>query len=106
MMKVITEEMVQEAMVYGIREHDARRGYYISCSSFGNGATHIERIDFMNVFDSDQEAAEQAERDGIKLIHDLHLPEEHHAAYLDTPDNRLLLHGLALTEQIHQKEAF
>ncbi len=95
-MKQITEAMVQEAMAYGIREKDARRGYYISCSTYGNGATHIERIDCMNVFYNDQEAAEQAERDGIKIIRDLRLPEEHAAAYLDTPANRLLLQSLAL----------
>ena len=39
-MKQITEEQVQEAIAYGISEKDARRGYYIACSTYGNGATH------------------------------------------------------------------
>lgn len=56
-MKQITEEQVQEAIAYGISEKDARRGYYIACSTYGNGATHIERIDYMNVFYTDKEAA-------------------------------------------------
>lgn len=95
-MKEITEEKIREALAYGISEKDARRGYYIACSTYGNGATHIERIDYMNVFFSDKEAAAQAERDGIKLIHDMQFPAEHDAAYLDTPCNRLLLQSLAL----------
>ena len=95
-MKQITEEQVQEAIAYGISEKGARRGYYIACSTYGNGATHIERIDYMNVFYTDKEAAVQAELDGIKLIHDMLFPAEHDAAYLDTPYNRLLLQSLAL----------
>ena len=70
-MKQITDEQVQAAIAYGISEKDARRGYYIACSTYGNGATHIERIDYMNVFYTDKEAAVQAELDGIKLIHDM-----------------------------------
>lgn len=45
----------------------------------------------MEAFDSDDEAAEQAEKDGINIIHDIELPEEHQAAYIDTPENRELL---------------
>ena len=48
----------------------------------------------MEVFESDAEAAEQAEKDGIKIIHDIELPEEHQAAYIDTPENRKLLKDL------------
>lgn len=92
----ITEEMIQDAIQHGICEKDARRGYVITCSQYGNGATHIARISCMGVFYSDQAAAEQAERDGIKIIHDLQFPREHIAAYLDTPVNRLLLEELAL----------
>ena len=64
-------------------------------SDYGNGATHIERLDIMGVFDSDAEAAEQAEKDGIKIIHDIELPEEHVAYYIDTPENRELLANIA-----------
>lgn len=90
-MRNITAEMIKEAIEDGWREEDARRGYGIFTSDYGNGATHIERIDMMMAFDSDSEAAEKAENDGIKIIHDIELPEEHKAYYIDTPNNRKLL---------------
>lgn len=90
-MRKITEEMIKEAIKEGWAEEDARKGYSIFTSDYGNGATHIEKIDAMDAFESDDEAAEQAERDGIKIIHDIELPEEHRAAYIDTPENRKLL---------------
>ena len=99
-MKKITEKMVKRAVKDGFLEEDARRGYSIFTSDYGNGATHIERIDIMNVFESDAEAAEQAEKDGIKIIHDIELPEEHQAAYIDTPENRKLLKDLV--EQLNK----
>ena len=102
-MKKITDEMVKEAVKDGFLEEDARRGYSIFTSDYGNGATHIERIDIMEVFESDAEAAEQAEKDGIKIIHDIELPEEHIAAYIDTPENRELLKELSELEQVIKK---
>lgn len=91
-MRTITEEMIQDALKYGIKRADAERGYYKSCcSDYGNGATHIQRIDEMDVFFSDWDAAAQAEKDGIKIIRDLVLAAEHDAPYIDTPANRLLL---------------
>ena len=53
----------------------------------GNGAAHIERIDCLMKFDSDDEAAEYAERvEGVKLIHDIAFPvgNSNYAQYLDT----------------------
>ena len=94
-MSQITEEMVQDAIRHGISEKDARRGYAVTLSRNGNGATYIICIRFMEAFQSDWAAAEQAERDGIKIIHDLRLPKEHKAA---TPINRLLLKELELTK--------
>ena len=49
----------------------------------------------MMVFDTDGEAAEQAEKDGIKIIHDMEFDDENSASYIDTPKNRKLLMGLA-----------
>lgn len=96
-MREITEAMIKEAVEEGCWSlEDARRGYSIFTSDFGNGASHIERIDEMGVFESDDEAAEQAERDGIKIIRDMLFSEEHRANYIDTPENRELLKELAI----------
>ena len=43
-----------------------------------------------------REDAEKAERDGIKIIHDMEFNDENSAAYIDTPENRELLKDLAL----------
>ena len=91
-MRKITEELIQEAIKYGVKRTDAERGYYICCcSDYGNGATHIQKIDEMDIFLSDWQAAFQAEKDGIKIIRDLIFPIEHDAPYIDNPTNRLLL---------------
>lgn len=95
-MKEITEEMVKQAVEDGWSEEDARHGYAIFTSNFGNGAEHIERIDMMEVFESDAEAAEQAEKDGIALIHDMKFKDEDFAYYIDTPENREILKGLVI----------
>ena len=95
MKKKITDDIIKEAIDAGFSEEDARRGYAVFTSDYGNGATHIERLDIMGVFDSDAEAAEQAEKDGIKIIHDIELTEEHVAYYIDTPENRKLLAEIA-----------
>ena len=91
-MRKITEELIQEAIKYGVKRPAAERGYYICCcSDYGNGATHIQKIDEMDIFLSDWQAAFQAEKDGIKIIRDLIFPIEHDAPYIDNPTNRLLL---------------
>ena len=95
-MKTITEKMIIEAMEDGWTREDAERGYGIFTSDYGNGATHIQRLDDMMVFESDEEAAEQAEKDGIKIIHDMEFDDENSAAYLDTPENRELLKDLVI----------
>lgn len=50
------------------------------------GAEHIERIDEVNKFEDDYEAAIQAEKDGIKLINNT--PFIPNRVYIDTPENR------------------
>lgn len=57
----------------------------------GTGMLEIEKIDEMNVFDSDDDAVEQAIKDGIKIIPIDELPENFDRRYLgwiDTPENR------------------
>ena len=95
-MKKITEELITEAMENGFTREDAEGGYGIFTSDYGNGVEHIQSLDCMNVFEDDAEAAEQAERDGIKIIHDMEFDDENSAAYIDTPENRELLKDLAL----------
>ena len=95
-MREITEEMILDAIEDGWAREDEEKGYAIFTSDYGNGAEHIQKIDFMNVFEDDAEAAEQAERDGIKIIHDMKFDDENSAAYIDTPENRELLKDLAL----------
>lgn len=88
MAKEITEEMVQNALDSGWSEVDARRGYGIFTADFGNGVEHIELINEMEAFNSDEEAAEQAEKDGIKIIRNLEFLDGHEGFYIDTPENR------------------
>lgn len=95
-MKKITEEMIMDAMDNGWTREDAEHGYAIFSYDYGNGATHIQKLDCMDVFENDEEAAEQAEKDGIKLIHDMKFDDENTAAYIDTPENRELLKDLAI----------
>lgn len=95
-MKTITEEMIMVAIDDGWSRNDAEHGYAIFTSDYGNGAEHIQKIDSMDVFDDDEEAAEQAEKDGIKIIHDMEFDDENSAAYIDTPENRKLLKELAI----------
>ena len=88
-----------EAINDGWLPQEAESGYCVATSfKFGNGATHIERIKAMDVFASDWEAAAQAEKDGIKIIRDLMLPREHQAPYIDTPENRMLLADLVISD--------
>ena len=95
-MKKITEEMIMNVIDDGWTREDAERGYAIFTSDYGNGAEHIQKLDDMDVFEDDEEAAKQAEKDGIKLIHDMKFDDENTAAYIDTPENRELLKDLAI----------
>ena len=55
------------------------------------GIYEIEKIDDENVFEDDEEAVEQAIKDGVKIIPEEELPETFGRRYLgwiDTPENR------------------
>ena len=57
----------------------------------GTGMLEIEKIDEENVFTDDEEAVEQAIKDGIKIIPIEELPENFDRRYLgwiDTEENR------------------
>lgn len=55
------------------------------------GALHVERNDQSVpwVYETDEEAARAAERDGVKLLYGIPYVED--GVYLDTPENRQLL---------------
>ena len=49
-------------------------------------AVHIERDDELFLFADDEQAAQAAERDGVRLIYGMeHVPD---GVYVDTPENR------------------
>ena len=57
----------------------------------GTGLLEIQKIDELNIFESDDEAVEQAIRDGFKIIPVCELPKEFDRRYLgwlDTVENR------------------
>lgn len=70
-----------------------KKGYGIFsayCSQFYiPDALHIEKIDELNMFQNDEEATAQAEKDGIKLIYGMDgVPD---GVYLDTEENRKII---------------
>ncbi len=97
-MNEVTEETKRNAIEGGWSKEQVEKGYDIfSSKDVGNGATHIERLDSVMKFDSDDEAAKYAEEhDGIKLIHDINFEpgDSNYANYVDTLENRKLLAGI------------
>lgn len=54
---------------------------------------HIEKLDDSRIFETDLEAAEQAERDGVKIIYDVPIPQNsfckpYEGTFVDTEENR------------------
>ena len=57
----------------------------------GTGMLEIQRIDELNIFNTDEEAVEQAIKDGVAIISVEELPDNFDRRYLgwiDTPENR------------------
>ncbi len=92
------------------------KGYVFAvCQDFDDpyirGALHVERDDQAApwVYETDEQAARGAERDGVKLLYGIPYVED--GIYLDTPENRRRLDSysramqrLVLRKQtIHQK---
>lgn len=66
------------------------KGYAITDFD-GTGMLEIQKIDDLDIFNNDEEAVEQAIKDGIKIIPIEELPEKFDRRYLgwiDTPENR------------------
>lgn len=73
-------------------EETIRKGYSTFISPCFPRVLEIERIDEIEMFESDEEAAAQAEKDGIKIIRDLiDVTDARFGFYIDTPKNRSLL---------------
>ena len=91
----VKESIIEDWGEYGLR------GYWI-CISPDTETLHIQKIDELNIYNSDLEAAKQAEKDGIKLIHDIDIPKEqvlydYKDTFIDTPENReQLQHDIAM----------
>lgn len=83
-----TQEMIDIYSVYW--NEWAKYGYSIfdfDCT----GLLEIEMINEMEIFNGDEEAVEQAMKDGIKIIPIEELPDNFDRSYLgwiDTPENR------------------
>lgn len=87
------EELIQISRNEGWTLEQVTRGYEIFSSDYMNGAEHIERLDCVMIFETDREASEQAEKDGIKIIHDLPLLPTHEdfGYFIDTIENRKII---------------
>ncbi|MBY6838786.1 hypothetical protein [Clostridium botulinum] len=94
MKKVLNENMIREYIKETGRTRDEIiKGYGIFTSDYMNGALHIERYDDINLYESDEQASNQAEKDGIKLIKDLPISENDRdfGYFIDSKENREMI---------------
>lgn len=91
-MNEVTEELWQRGLRAGYMPEDLEKGYTIEKDEEkASGATFIKRIEVLEKFNSDEEAAKYAEEhDGVKVIRDITFKkgDPYHAYYIDTKDNR------------------
>jgi hypothetical protein len=89
----VNPELINLALDEGWSEEEAHKGYAIFESSFG--ALKVERLDCMDIFEGDFEAAVYAEKKhGLKFIKDLPdciMKGPDLAPYIDTEENRKIL---------------
>lgn len=92
-MSTKTDRLIHEAVKAGFKKEHAEKGYAIFESDYMGGALHIERIDIIGKFNTDSDAADQAEKDGIKLINNLPdcVDDEDMARFIDDPKNREII---------------
>lgn len=99
-----TAEQIIDGVENGWDFEDVCRGYIESTNDFLPNVLTIQRIDDMMVFESDEDAAIQAEKDGIKLIakNKLHFSKDddaRHYRYIDTVENRKLLQEAGILKE-------
>lgn len=81
-------EVAEKVDDWGVE--NCNRGYEIFDFD-GTGMLEVNKIDELCVFEDDEEAVEQAIKDGVKFIPIEELPENFERRYLgwiDTPENR------------------
>ena len=81
-------EVEEKVKDWGVE--NCNRGYEIFDFD-GTGMLEVNKIDELCVFEDDEEAVEQAIKDGVKFIPIEELPENFERRYLgwiDTPENR------------------
>lgn len=92
--QISMEELMEISVESGYTLPQVVNGYEVFYSDeIMSGALHIQRLDVVMKFNSDREASIQAEKDGIKLIHDLPILETHEdfAYFIDTKENREII---------------
>lgn len=92
MKKQLDRAKFKEALEAGWTNEQLKAGYEIFESDFMGGAKHIEKIDVIDLFDSDSDAAEYAEEhDKVKIIKDLpdfiNEDSDDFGYFVDTPEN-------------------
>lgn len=89
--------LIQECSVTDVDEIMARlkkRGYdEFVFADVPTPLLHIEKLDDSGIFETDLEAAKQAEMDGTKIIHDIPIPDKsfckpYEGTFVDTEENR------------------
>ena len=79
-----------EESIEDISDEEIEKGYDIFDFD-GTGMLEINKIDYLEAFENDEEAVNQAIKDGVKIIPVEELPENFDRKYLgwiDTPENR------------------
>lgn len=109
-MKSIEEKVLAKARaIYNISDREELRrrlieewgehaphGYGIFVWLYHTDAEYIAKIDALDVFETDLDAAKQAKKDGIRLIPYREQPKSNelrHYRFIDTQKNRRLLFG-------------
>ena len=109
MKKILSEEQVQKGIEMGWQREEVINGYSIFTSNYMSGALNIHIIgeinDMFEIYESDKEASIQAEKDGIRIIHDLPIKEDDYdfAYFIDTIENRKIIQNHLLKRGIVYK---
>ena len=102
-MNEVTEELWQRGLRAGYMPEDLEKGYTIEKDEEkASGATFIKRIEVLEKFNSDEEAAKYAEEhDGVKIIRDkIFMVPKTHILGLITERIKLYREKIALKDSV------
>ena len=87
------EKTIKEALEWGWNETESNNGYAIfEVNKYGYTLKQIQKIDDIDLFESDEEASIAAEVDGFNIIRDIEIFEgDLIGYYLDESENRKTL---------------